>query len=158
MTNEAWIKRQTESPEARRRYEEERLILWTTEAIWKAMDDQGLTRAELAERLGTSRANITQLLSGTRNMTLRSLAALSHACRLRADVHLKELSESEFTEVDDCTVSVSRRVPESRSAWLVHVSAGADGQAQLFAAPGDDGDTYESDLDYRLPTHLQLVA
>ena len=49
MANEAWIARQTAMPEARRRYEEERLILWTTEAIREAMDELGLTRADLAE-------------------------------------------------------------------------------------------------------------
>ena len=151
MANEAWIKRQTESPEARGRYEEERLILWTTEAIWRAMDDQGLTRAELAERLGTSRANVTQLLSGTRNMTLRSLAALAHACRLRADVHLKKLADSLFTEVDDCTVGVPNRIPMSMGTWLVPVSDEVEEQPQLFAEPGDNS-THEPDLDYRSPT------
>lgn len=94
MANEAWIKRQTKSPEARSLYEEERLILWTTEAICAAMDDQGITRADMAETLGTSRANVTRLLSGTRSMTLRSLAALAHACGLRADIQLEDLRDS----------------------------------------------------------------
>ena len=111
MANEAWIKRQTETPEARRRYEEERLILWTTEAIWKAMDEQGLTRAELAERLGTSRANITQLLSGSRNMTLRSLASLAFACEMRAEIRLEELTASVFNSIDDQTIELSRSQP-----------------------------------------------
>ena len=111
MANEAWIKRQTETPEARRRYEEERLILWTTEAIWKAMDEQGLTRAEMAAKLGTSRANITQLLSGTRNMTLRSLASLAFACDMRAEVGLEELTASVFNSIDDQTIELSRSQP-----------------------------------------------
>ena len=97
MANEAWIERQTRTPEARRRYEEERLILWATEAIYEAMEDQGLTRAQLAEQLGTSRSNITQLLSGSRNMTLRSLASLAYACGLRARVDLEELADSALT-------------------------------------------------------------
>ena len=91
MANEAWIERQTRTPEARRRYEEERLILWATEAIYEAMEDQGLNRAAVAARLGTSRAKVTRLLSGSRNMTLRSLAGLAHACGMRADVGLEEL-------------------------------------------------------------------
>ena len=157
MTNEAWIKRQTESPEARRRYEEERLILWTTEAIWKAMDDQGLTRAELAARLGTSRANVTQLLSGTRNMTLRSLAALAHACRLQADVHLTELADSVFTEVDECTAGVSSRVSMPKGLWLAPVGFEAEGQPPFSVGLGDNG-AYEPDLDFAGASHLQLVA
>ena len=156
MANEAWITRQTGSPEARRRYEEERLILWTTEAIWKAMDDGGLTRAELAERLGTSRANVTQLLSGTRNMTLRSLAGLAHACGLRAGVHLEELVDSVFTEVDDPTDGRSVRFPMRRAAWL---SIGGDEAAddpQLFPA---DMNPIASEPEVDHPTRtLQLVA
>lgn len=92
MPNEAWIERQTRTPEARRRYEEERLILWATEAICEAMEDCGLDRAEIADKLGTSRANVRQLLSGSRNMTLRSLAGLAHACGMRAEVVLEELA------------------------------------------------------------------
>ena len=91
LANEAWIERQTRTPEARRRYEEERLILWTTEAICEAMEDRGLTRADIARDLGTSRANVTQLLSGSRNMTLRSLGALAQACGMRAEFSLEEL-------------------------------------------------------------------
>ena len=48
-TSEAWITRQTKDPEIRRFYEEERLILWTTEeiaekAIPEAMVAHGLSR------------------------------------------------------------------------------------------------------------------
>lgn len=108
LANEAWIERQTRTPEARRRYEEERLILWTTEAICEAMEDQGLNRAAIAAKLGTSRANVTQLLSGSRNMTLRSLAALAHACGMQADIGLEDLRESVFTPIEDHTITVVR--------------------------------------------------
>ena len=156
MANEAWIRRQTESPEARRRYEEERLILWTTEAIWTAMDEQGLTRAELADRLGTSRANVTQLLSGTRNMTLKSLAGLAHACGLRADVHLKKLTESVFIELDDSTVGVSTGLPMACGSWIASVHDEL-AESQIFTVPGSDR-TDDPDLDSSAPSHLQLVA
>ncbi|MDE2784249.1 MAG: helix-turn-helix transcriptional regulator [Gemmatimonadota bacterium] len=156
MANEAWIKRQTKSPEARRRYEEERLILWTTEAIWTAMDDHGLTRAELAARLGTSRANVTQLLSGTRNMTLRSLAALAHACGLRADVHLKDITDSAFTELADSTAGASKGVRLIADSWIAPVLDEAEYELQ-FAAPRDDI-AHEPDMDYSSPAPLQLVA
>lgn len=155
MSNEAWIRRQTESREARRRYEEERLILWTTEAIWKAMDDQGISRAELAERLGTSRANVTQLLSGTRNMTLRSLAALAHACGLRADVDFTDLTDSAFTELDDTTVGAStggRLIAD----WIAPVLDEGDYELPLSASGNDIA--YEPDVDNSSPAPLQLVA
>ena len=106
MANEAWTERQTRTPEARRRYEEERLILWTTEAICEAMEERGLNRAAIAGKLGTSRANVTQLLSGSRNMTLRSLAGLAHACGMRAEIGLEEMKESVFTPIEDYTIAV----------------------------------------------------
>ncbi len=104
MTNRGWIERQTASPESRRLYEEERLILWATEAVAKAMANQGLTRAQLAGALGTSRPNVTQLLSGSRNMTLRTLAALAHACGARAAVQLEPLSDWRFEQLGERAV------------------------------------------------------
>ena len=104
MTNRGWIERQTASPESRRLYEEERLILWATEAVAEAMANQGLTRAQLAEALGTSRPNVTQLLSGSRNMTLRTLAAVAHACGARAAVQLEPLSDWRFEQLGEQAV------------------------------------------------------
>lgn len=106
MANEAWINRQTRTPEARRRYEEERLILWTAEVIAEAMAEAGLTRAAVAEALGTSRANVTQLLSGSRNMTLRSLAALAHACGKRAEVRIEAPRESALVPLAEETIRI----------------------------------------------------
>ena len=157
MANEAWIKRQTESPEARRLYEEERLILWTTEAIWAAMDDRGLTRAEVAERLGTSRANVTQLLSGTRNMTLRSLAALAHACGLRADVHLQRLTDSVFIELEFGTPDVARRPRTLTGSWIASAYDETEEQS-LFHTTSRDDNTDDTALDSPSPAHLELVA
>ena len=121
--NQAWIERQTASPESRRLYEEERLILWTTEAVAEAMARRGLTRAQLAEALGTSRPNVTQLLSGSRNMTLRTLAAVAHACGARADIQLEPFTDWRFEQLGDGAVQELRRIPvppvvESESTQL----------------------------------------
>ena len=111
-TSEAWIARQTKDPEFRQFYEEERLILWTTEEIAEAMVDRGISRADIAKRLGTSRANVTQLLSGSRNMTLRSLAKLAYACGMRAAIQFEELSRRwVFTPVEDHSTEDSLRSP-----------------------------------------------
>ena len=109
-TNQAWIDRQTASPEARRLYEQERLILWATEAVAEAMAERDMTRAQLADALGTSRANVTQLLSGSRNMTLRTLAAVAHACEARAEILLEPLMEWSFEWLEDEPVQRLRRL------------------------------------------------
>ncbi len=50
------------------------LVLEATELVSRLMEEQGLTKAELARRMGKSRAWLTQLLNGSANMTLRTLA------------------------------------------------------------------------------------
>ncbi|MCB9745677.1 MAG: helix-turn-helix transcriptional regulator [Alphaproteobacteria bacterium] len=62
----------------RRVYAEEAFVVDITEAICAWMDQEGVSRAELARRLGTSRSAVTQLLSG-RNVSVRKLASIVHA-------------------------------------------------------------------------------
>ena len=52
--------------------------------ILDAMATQGVNKSELARRLQHSKSHISQMLSGERNFTLRTLTQISHAlgCRL----------------------------------------------------------------------------
>jgi transcriptional regulator with XRE-family HTH domain len=70
-------KRQKE-PEYQRLLAQERLILDTTEAIVGLLEEEKVSRQELAQRLGKSKGFVSQLLSGERNMTLRTLADLGY--------------------------------------------------------------------------------
>ncbi len=54
-------------------------ILEFTEALWARMEEEGVARAELARRLGTSKAYVTKVLGGNANFTLYSLAKLALA-------------------------------------------------------------------------------
>jgi transcriptional regulator with XRE-family HTH domain len=75
------------SVENRRLLREEELILEATVALAQALEAEGMRKTELAQRLGKSRAFVTQILSGGRNLTLRTLAdaadALGYQARLR---------------------------------------------------------------------------
>jgi DNA-binding Xre family transcriptional regulator len=53
---------------------QEMLIAEVTEAIWSMMQEAGITKTDLAARLGTTKGYVSQLLSGSRNMTLRTLS------------------------------------------------------------------------------------
>lgn len=57
-------------------------------ALYNARKDAGLTRKELAERLGTRQAYITQIERGQRNITLATLARYAAACGKRVAVSL----------------------------------------------------------------------
>lgn len=98
VRNSEWTKRQTASPEARREYEEERLIVGAFESIAEAMESAGVSYADLARQLGCSRSHITQLFSGQRNATLRTIADLAWACRSRALVSLEPMKSGAFVD------------------------------------------------------------
>jgi transcriptional regulator with XRE-family HTH domain len=94
--NTAWIERRNSSPEARRDFEEERLVFNAAEAIAELMERNELTKADLANALGTSRAYVTGLLSGSRNMTLRTLGSVACMLGHRVELNLEPLGEGEF--------------------------------------------------------------
>ncbi len=55
------------------------LLLDLNEQIHEALTAKRVTRSELAERLGTSRAFVTKLLSGHENVTLKTLIRVASA-------------------------------------------------------------------------------
>lgn len=57
-----------------RELRQEQLILGVTEQIFESMQRQGITQRELADRLRKSKSYVSQLLNGSRNMTLRTLS------------------------------------------------------------------------------------
>jgi len=71
-----------ESIDRQRLVAEETLILDVTEEISLKMEELGINRTELATRLGKSKPYVSQLLNGSRNMTLRSLADIGVALQL----------------------------------------------------------------------------
>ena len=80
----------TSGPSIEARVDEELSLLVTqlmNEINWH-MRERGLTRADLASRMGVSPGRISQVLSGGENLTLRTLAALSTALDAQFDVQL----------------------------------------------------------------------
>lgn len=96
MSNKEWTERQDGSEERRRAYEQERLILWTLEQLSELMEDAQMSKADLARKLGTSRAHVTQVFSGSRNATLSTVADLAWACGKRAVVKFEPLRYGRF--------------------------------------------------------------
>jgi transcriptional regulator with XRE-family HTH domain len=60
--------------------------LQLTEELTRAMTDQGVSRAELARRLGTSPAYVSKVLRGDANLTLATITKLAMA--LGRTVHI----------------------------------------------------------------------
>jgi transcriptional regulator with XRE-family HTH domain len=57
----------------------EGVLLAATERICELMDKHEISRAELARRLGKSRAYVTRMLNGQPNMTLKTLTQIAVA-------------------------------------------------------------------------------
>ena len=76
-------------PKRRRIYEREALAFEAAELISELMEAQGVSKTKLAELAGTSKSHVTQLLSGSRNMTMHTLAdlafVLGHKVGIQAD-------------------------------------------------------------------------
>jgi transcriptional regulator with XRE-family HTH domain len=75
-------------------FEQESLSIEATELISTLMKERQISKAELAKRIGKSKAFITQLLSGGRNMTLHTFADLAFALGYKVDLHASPLSKS----------------------------------------------------------------
>lgn len=68
--SETLIEQLTKTPKGMRLYQQERAILEVTELVCRLMDEQRVTRSELANRLGCTKRYITQLLDGRVDVTV----------------------------------------------------------------------------------------
>lgn len=94
---------------------EEELIVEVAEKIWEVMERQGFSKADLAEALGSSRSNVTQLLDGSRNLTLRKLANIAFALGMKAHFDLAPYSQNaesiDWSDGDATELRLNKVVP-----------------------------------------------
>ena len=69
-------------------YAIERVLIEVTEAIATAMKDKGVSRRELAERMGVKPPVITRFLNGAGNTTLKTLLRMAFALDIIIDLEL----------------------------------------------------------------------
>jgi antitoxin component HigA of HigAB toxin-antitoxin module len=94
MTEKTKFQEFIEDAERHRIFEQESLAFEATELIFTLLKEQQLTKADLAKRIGKSKAYVTQLLSGSRNMTLHTFADLVFALGYKVDLRPSHLSRS----------------------------------------------------------------
>jgi transcriptional regulator with XRE-family HTH domain len=91
----------------RRIFEQESLAIEATELISELMEQRQFRKADLAKQIGKSKAFVTQVLSGSRNITMHTFADL--ACALGHRIVLN----SEPLESATATVPSLRLVPRT---------------------------------------------
>ncbi len=71
-----------------------------TEEVFRWMEEQEVSRAELARRMGTSPAYVTKILRGNANFTLASMVKLARAlgAELRIELEPRESSAGRQAE------------------------------------------------------------
>jgi transcriptional regulator with XRE-family HTH domain len=74
--------------DARTDEELSRMITQLTNEINWHLQQNHLTRADLASRMGVSPGRVSQVLSGGENLTLHTLAGLATACDARFELEL----------------------------------------------------------------------
>jgi transcriptional regulator with XRE-family HTH domain len=79
-------------PEGRRAFEEELLIGDVTDTVEALLRSLRISQRELARRLDISDGRVSQILAGTGNLTLRSLAAVAWALGMRFELQPKPMS------------------------------------------------------------------
>lgn len=85
---------------------EELLIAKVSALLEDAMEEQGITRSELADRLGIRRSGVTKMLTGDRNMTLRTLARA--AFHLGQELQVSRAPKGEAERKVEKSVSVRK--------------------------------------------------
>ena len=65
-----------------------RMALEVAEEITIKMKEKSLSKADLAKRLGTSRAYVTKVLTGDANLSLKTLAKVQNALEAKSDFYL----------------------------------------------------------------------
>jgi transcriptional regulator with XRE-family HTH domain len=68
------VEKYVEDPEHMRLFQQERAIYEVTELIESVLAEQGVSRSQLAAKLGQSKGWVTQLLDGEKNKTIRTVA------------------------------------------------------------------------------------
>lgn len=84
--------RLTAGADGRRLFEREDLAFHATELISDLMNAKRVTKSELAKKMGKSKAFITQILSGSRNMTLHTFADVMFALESKVSLSVATLT------------------------------------------------------------------
>ena len=94
------------------------LVTQLTNEITFHMRERGISRADLAARMGVSPGRVSQILGGGENLTLRTLAALAAALDAHFDFELRSLkTPDEYTsrgEAESAPTANHHSVPRAQ--------------------------------------------
>lgn len=89
MATNKWFRQQILKAEKSFDFRLESLLIEIGEDIAFLMEQQGLTRSQLAERLGVSRAYVTKILNGNPNLTIKTILKLADVLAQDLEINFK---------------------------------------------------------------------
>lgn len=107
-------------------------ILEFTADIERLMDQQKITKTELAARLGTSQAYVTKVLRGTANFTMETMVKLSRAVGGTVHVHVAH-QQAKVHWLDKIEGGKARQIREEAQTSDVVPCAGVRDWATLVS-------------------------
>lgn len=101
--------------------------------IADAMESQGLSKKQFADKMGKSPSQITKWLSGTHNFTDKTLNEISIALGVNLncieptnkvyDIEVSSYSAlSQYVQTGTCNIAVSRKLALTKSKWQPYSS------------------------------------
>jgi transcriptional regulator with XRE-family HTH domain len=133
---------------------EENLLIDFHFQIQEMMSTKGISRTELAEKAGVSKARLSQILSNEANPTLKSMARLFHALGEKVCITRKTLDEVSFE------ISLKSKATNQQWQWTEPATGEIRVDDRLVAVIKDTGasnDNYE-DRFVLIDTELVLEA
>lgn len=136
-TKKGWLTAKLENWEFRRLYERELVAESFITRIEDAMDEQTITKTELAKRMECSVANISRAMRKTTNMTIATMVDMGLSLNLRVKIELEPMG------VKECAFTPHAKPVDS--AWSPPCSGGVaanvQGYMRLFRANEDDSES-----------------
>lgn len=118
-------------PEFRRLLAQEELILEVTEVLCGLLEEEKISKKELADRLGKTKGFVSQLLNGGRNLTLRTVADILHVLEYKVSLIPQKVRQP--SNVIDAQTRF-RTPPRTEYRWGELKSSLADNQPQFNKA------------------------
>jgi hypothetical protein len=99
-----------EDPEFARMMAQGDLIMEVTETLCELLENEKISRKELADRLGKTKGFVSQLLYGGRNLTLRTVADILHVLGYKVALTPQKIhGESSDTSARSKGVKVTKK-------------------------------------------------
>ena len=92
-------------------------------SVYVRMRELGMTKSELAKKLGVDKSQVSRLIKGKRNLTLQTIAEIESALQFRLDAGFKYYSDSmatsSITRMLFATVEPPKHTTNLQEQWEV---------------------------------------